>query len=64
MKLYGTGFGTRSDAAILMSLLMETDTMAQCYFQSTVAEFDMTHQENFNKELPSVSRREVMNIDC
>lgn len=31
--------------------LMETDTMAQCYFQSTVAEFDMTQEEHFNKEL-------------
>jgi hypothetical protein len=31
--------------------LMETDTMAQCYFQSTVAEFDLTQQENFSKEL-------------
>ena len=31
--------------------LMHTDTMAQCYFQSTVAEFDMAQEENFNKEL-------------
>ena len=31
--------------------LVETDTMAQCYFQSTVAEFDMTQEEHFNKEL-------------
>lgn len=29
--------------------LMQTDTMAQCYFQSTVAEFDLATQEN--KEL-------------
>lgn len=31
--------------------LMHVDTMAQCYFQSTVAEFDMTQEENHNKEL-------------
>lgn len=31
--------------------LMHVDTMAQCYFQSTVAEFDMAHEENHNKEL-------------
>lgn len=31
--------------------LLQTDTMAQCYFQSTVAEFDMGQEENFNKEL-------------
>jgi len=29
--------------------LAQTDTMAQCYFQSTVAEFDMTQE--VNKEL-------------
>ena len=29
--------------------LMHTDTMAQCYFQSTVTEFDMTQE--VNKEL-------------
>ena len=29
--------------------LVQTDTMAQCYFQSTVAEFDMTQE--VNKEL-------------
>ena len=29
--------------------LAHTDTMAQCYFQSTVAEFDMTQE--VNKEL-------------
>jgi hypothetical protein len=28
---------------------VHTDTMAQCYFQSTVAEFDMTQE--VNKEL-------------
>lgn len=31
--------------------LVETDTMAQCYFQSTVTEFDMTQDEFHNKEL-------------
>lgn len=31
--------------------LMHVDTMAQCYFQSTVAEFDMTEEDKFNKEL-------------
>ena len=30
---------------------MHVDTMAQCYFQSTVTEFDMTQEENHNKEL-------------
>ena len=30
---------------------MHVDTMAQCYFQSTVAEFDMAHEDNHNKEL-------------
>jgi hypothetical protein len=29
--------------------LMQTDTMAQCYFQSTVAEFDIATEKN--KEL-------------
>lgn len=31
--------------------LQQTDTMAECYFQSTVAEFDMTQEEHHNKEL-------------
>jgi len=31
--------------------LVHVDTMGQCYFQSTVAEFDMTQEENHNKEL-------------
>ena len=31
--------------------LMHTDPMSQCYFQSTVAEFAMAQEENFNKEL-------------
>jgi hypothetical protein len=26
--------------------LMQTDTMAQCYFQSTVAEFDIATEKN------------------
>ena len=51
----GTSFGTRSDSHtpyyFEFALLNETDTMSHCYFHSTVAEFDMTHQENFNKEL-------------
>jgi len=31
--------------------LMQVDTMAQCYFQSTVVEFDMTQEDYKNKEL-------------
>tara|TARA_R100000388_G_scaffold91506_1_gene73625 strand:+ start:130 stop:318 length:189 start_codon:yes stop_codon:yes gene_type:complete len=31
--------------------LLQTDTIAQCYFQSTVADFDLSLEENSNREL-------------